>query len=298
MAAKISMLRIGEILQTTLRELQQLGGESRLKDLLVSVEPKLNLSDYELETYEKSGYTRWHSIIQFYSIDCVKAGYLQKSSGKWILTEIGIEALKKSPEQFIRDAQSKYRDWKTAQNQIQTYSEEQEIEDTDKFLRQVNYEQATEQAQTEIESHIRSLGPYDFQNLVAELLIAMGYHVPHIAPPGPDGGIDIIAYKDPLGLGTPRIKAQVKHRTDKVSVKEVRELHGLLNNLSDMGLIISSGGFTKDAINEARKLQTHIEIMDLDRLIALWKQHYESVRETGKILLPLVKVYFLAPIQE
>src|SRR3712207_7764782 len=64
-------------------------------------------------------------------------------------------------------------------------------------------------------SHIASLGPYDFQNLVAELLRAMGYHVPHVSPPGPDGGIDIMAYRDPLGTTAPRIKVQVKHRQSK-----------------------------------------------------------------------------------
>jgi len=38
--------------------------------------------------------------------------------------------------------------------------------------------------------------------------------------------------------------------------------------------------------------------MDLDRLISLWQQHYESINEAGKSLLPLVKLYFLAPTEE
>ena len=52
----------------------------------------------------------------------------------------------------------------------------------------------------------------------------MGYHVPFVAPPGRDGGVDVIAYKDPLGTVAPRIKAQIKHREEKVTVREVREL--------------------------------------------------------------------------
>jgi len=38
----------------------------------------------------------------------------------------------------------------------------------------------------------------------------MGYHVAWVAPPGPDGGVDVIAQSDPLGINGPRIKVQVK----------------------------------------------------------------------------------------
>lgn len=44
--------------------------------------------------------------------------------------------------------------------------------------------------------------PYRFQSLVAALFRGMGYYVRRDAPPGPDGGIDILAYDaaDPLGV--------------------------------------------------------------------------------------------------
>lgn len=34
----------------------------------------------------------------------------------------------------------------------------------------------------------------------------------YIAPKGKDAGVDIIAYRDPLGMASPRIKVQIKHR--------------------------------------------------------------------------------------
>jgi restriction system protein len=295
MAAKISRERVGQMLQITLAELKSMGGEARLKDLLGRVEPKLNLNTYEKETYEKSGYVRWQSVIHFYSIDCIKAGFLQKSGGHWIITPQGIEALQMSPADFIRTAQQKYRDWKSSKPASPIEIIEQE--ETEKVVRQTAYEQAIEQAQSEIEDFIHKMGWYDFQKLVAELLTAMGYHVAHIAPPGPDGGVDIIAYKDPLGTTVPRIKVQVKHRSEKVKVQEVRELHGLLRD-EDIGIFVSSGGFTKDAIEEARKMSKHIDTMDLSRLIGFWQQYYETLRESGKALLPLTRLYFLAPVEE
>lgn len=134
--------------------------------------------------------------------------------------------------------------------------------------------------------------------LVAELLVAMGYYVPYVAPPGPDGGIDIVAYKDPLGTTTPRIRVQVKHREQKLNVREARELQGLLGREGDMGLLVSSGGFTSEVERELRSSTRHIETMDLDRLVSLWQEYYGNIREPGKALLPLVKVFFLAPAEE
>jgi restriction system protein len=126
----------------------------------------------------------------------------------------------------------------------------------------------------------------------------MGYYVPSVSPPGPDGGVDVVAYKDPLGTVTPRIRVQVKHREQKVTVKEVRELEALLRKEGDIGLIVSSAGFTSEVEREIRASGRHIETMNLDRLIELWQKHYENIREPGKRLLPLVRLHFLAPAEE
>ena len=298
MSRKVSLDRVGEMMKVVLAELNNLGGEARLKDIFPRVEAKLKLNDYEKEPYAKSGYIRWQAIIHFYSIDCVKAGYIQKSGGKWYLTEAGKEALKMPSGEFIRSAVEKYRVWKNTRN-LQTSSDTDAIEEeADKAIRQTAYDQAVDQARAEIEHHINDLGPYDFQKLVAELLIGMGYHVPFVAPPGRDGGIDLVAYKDPLGINPPRIKVQVKHREQKQTVKEVRELEGLLRKEGDIGLIVSSGGFTSEVEREIRASSKHIEIMDIDRLIGLWQQYYDNIRESGRLLLPLVKLFFLAPAEE
>ena len=297
MAGRITKERVGQMVKAVLQELQDAGGEARLRDIFAKVEPKLNLSEYEKESHAKSGYLRRRSVIHFYSIDCVKAGYLKKSGGRWYLTEEGRQALKKPAEDFISTAMAKYRAWKKAQPAV-AETDEVDEEETDKIVRQTAYEQAVAEARAEIESHINALGAYDFQKLVGELLMGMGYYVPFIASPGPDGGIDLVAHKDPLGTTAPRIKVQVKHRQHKVAAKEVRELEALLRKEGDIGLIVSSGGFTSDAERELRSSTRHIETMDLERLITLWQEHYEKMREQGKTLLPLVRLYFLAPPEE
>src|SRR5262249_52805928 len=131
------------------------------------------------------------------------------------------------------------------------------------------FENAQANARAEIEKYINALGPYEFQDFVAAMLRGMGYYTPFVAPKGKDGGIDIVAYRDPLGSVPPRLKVQVKHRDDKVTVKEVRELISLLTKPGDAGLIVSSGGFTSEAEMEIRRSSSHVEKIDLTRLVEL-----------------------------
>ena len=294
---KITIKRMGQIMKAVFAEIDAQGGEARLRDIIPIVEPKLALNEYEKETYQKSGYVRWVANLHFYSIESVKAGYITKSAGKWTLTDAGRKALKLSDKEFIRTAKGKYDAWKA--KQASEADNGTLPEDTDMIVRQASYEQAQERAREELESHIAELSPYDFQELVSELLQAMGYHVSFVAPPGPDGGIDIIAYNDPLGTTTPRIKVQVKHRPNtKVTVKEIREIRGLLNPTQDKAIFFSSGGFAAPAEKEARFAIEQIELVGLEQTINLWCKYYCNISDQGKKLLPIVKIFFLSPTQQ
>ena len=39
----------------------------------------------ELERFEKTGYLRWESFLQFFSIDYVKAGFITKDKAGWAI---------------------------------------------------------------------------------------------------------------------------------------------------------------------------------------------------------------------
>ena len=123
----------------------------------------------------------------------------------------------------------------------------------------------------------------------------MGYFTPYVSARGKDGGLDIIAYKDPLGTISPRIKVQVKHRGASATVHEVRQLMGLLQKDGDIGIFISSGGFTPDAKATARSSNIHVELIDLNRFINLWQDFYQKLTDEDKSLMPLLPIYFLAP---
>lgn len=135
--------------------------------------------------------------------------------------------------------------------------------------------------------------PYELQDIVAALFEGMGYHVSWSAPPGKDGGVDVIAFNDPLGTSGPRIKVQVKRWENKVPVDGVQSFISLLGS-SDIGVYVSTGGFTKDAEDHARNQESRrITLLDPDRLFQLWVEHYEKIPEQSRSLLPVRAVYFL-----
>lgn len=56
--------------------LEKEGGELRGKEVIKKVRESVEFNDYENHRYEKTGYIRWESILHFYTIDCMKAGFL------------------------------------------------------------------------------------------------------------------------------------------------------------------------------------------------------------------------------
>lgn len=152
-----------------------------------------------------------------------------------------------------------------------------------------------EQAIAGIKDFIKSKNAYDFQDMVAALLRAMGYFTPFVSPKGKDGGLDIIAYSDPLGATSPRLKVQVKHTPDNsVSVDVIRSLTGLLNKDGDVGLLVTSGSFTSESEKTARESHRHIKLLNGGDFIELWQRFYSKMPDEDKNRLPLHPIYFLA----
>lgn len=290
----VSRKRTGELLRTLFGILLKSPDGLPASEALAALEKQVTLTEYEQGDYGSGG-RRFEKIVRFATIDCVKAGWLVKNKGQWSITEDGKAALEKykDSEEFYREAVKLYAQWKSAQL---GKDEDAEVdEDVPEKDVAITYEKAEEQAWGEIEQYLKAMNPYEFQELVGELLKAMGYHVAWIAPPGKDGGLDILALTDPLGTRNPRIKVQVKRQETRVSVDGLRSFMAVLGD-DDVGLFVCTGGFTKDAQDEARTQEKRkITLIDLDRLFDLWVEHYDKLSNEARRRLPLKQIYFLSP---
>lgn len=283
-----------KVIFAALQILNEKGGQAPGREVISEVEKRVTLDDWAKATYEKSGYVRWQSILHFFSIDCIKAGYLVKKKGVWYLTPEGESALKLGEVGLLNAATAAYRNWKN-ENQPAEAVEDQDVSDEGQQGQEATIHEIEQLAIEGLKKQINHKNPYEFQELVAALLRGMSYYTPFVAPKGKDGGIDVIAYRDPLGTVTPRIKVQIKHREASASVQEIRQLMGLLQKDGDVGMFVSSGGFTPDAKTTARSSHVHVELVDLDRFITLWQEFYPKLADEDKALLPLMPIYFYAP---
>lgn len=274
--------------------LKENGGTLPLKDILEQIPSKVDLNSWDKEVYEKTGYIRWQSIFHFHSLGCVKSGFLVKNNGVWTLTPEGLAAMKLGAEGLYAAKREGYRVW--ALENKKSIQEEAEDE-TEVVSNAVNLERIEVQARESIVEHIRGKGEYEFQDLAAALLRAMGYHTPFVAPRGPDGGVDIIAYRDPLGMTAPRLKVQVKHKPNSsIPPADIRALIGVSNRQDEAGLFITSGRFSAEAMRVARESNNHCELIDLDRFMALWKEFYPEMEDVDQAMLPLQSVWFLGEL--
>ncbi len=271
----------------------------RSQEALSRLAATVTLSEYEKGQFP-SGPQRFEQIVRLTSIVAVKAGWLAKTKGIWSITEEGrvALALHGDPEAFYRTGCALYAEWdrsrpeKTPANEIGNPDPEG---GTSAEVASITFEKAEEQAWEEIGGYLRSMPPYEFQDLVADLLRAMGYHVSWVALPGKDDGIDILAWTDPLGTRPPRIKVQVKRQISTVSVDGLRSFLSVLGN-DDVGLFVCTGGFTRDAEAAARTQENRkVTLIDLERLFDLWVEHYGKLSDTARQRLPLRPIYFLAP---
>jgi restriction system protein len=132
---------------------------------------------------------------------------------------------------------------------------------------------------------------HPFGQVVAHLLNVMGYRT-RVSPPGPDGGVDILAHKDELGFEPPIIKVQCKSSEGTIGDHDVSALSGKVGEGGNghFGLFVTLGTFSTAAVNFA-KSKPNLRLIDGERLVRLISEHYEQFDSRHKGLLPLRRVY-------
>lgn len=143
-----------------------------------------------------------------------------------------------------------------------------------------------------IKDRVNQLDWEDMERLVAGLLKAMGYCT-RVMPKGPDGGRDVVASPDALGLESPRIVAEVKHRKGAMGAPAVRAFIGGLR-AGDRGLYVSTGGFTKEARYEADRANIPVRLLDMDAFVRHYVEIYDKTDDDTRSILPLTRIWWPA----
>ncbi len=131
-------------------------------------------------------------------------------------------------------------------------------------------------------------------DLVAEILRAEGYTT-KVSPPGPDGGVDILAAGGTLGLGEDRICVQVKSGDDAANHDVVLRLIGSVSNTqARTGLLVSIGGVNAAAKRELDNNFFKLRLWQMPNLLKALFRAYGELSDETRAKLPLKQIW--API--
>lgn len=129
----------------------------------------------------------------------------------------------------------------------------------------------------------------EFQDLVAALLSAMGCEILEVAPPGPDGGVDIKAVTSNLLTPSIPLFVQVKrYKLDSnIGAKAVRELRAGVQ-FGGRGVFVTTSDFVKSAPEVASEPGfPHISLINGSQFVDLLREHWDDIPDEFRSRLNL-----------
>jgi restriction system protein len=156
---------------------------------------------------------------------------------------------------------------------------------TPEDLLAASYKEIRSGLEFDLLDQVKQVSPAFFEQLVVDLLVAMGYGgnradaAQAIGRSG-DGGIDGVINEDRLGLDV--IYIQAKRWEGNVGRPEIQKFAGALQGQrARKGVFITTSAFTKDAQEYASFIDSRIILIDGVRLVGLMAEHNVGVSVVG-----------------
>lgn len=150
-------------------------------------------------------------------------------------------------------------------------------------------EQINKQTRELLKERLHALEPKEFEALVLDLLVEMGFdeNSMRVTPFRGDGGIDVVGTYRAAGLTQVKAAVQVKRWKNNVQSPEVQKVRGALD-ASQQGIIITTSGYSKGARDEAvRQGATPIGLIDGSELVELLFKHRVGVIGKNYVIFQL-----------
>lgn len=144
-----------------------------------------------------------------------------------------------------------------------------------------------------LEALHKALTHAEFEEFTADLLRALGYQA-RVTQYSQDGGVDVIAHRDPLGVEPPQIKVQCKHLTSTVGAPEVQQLVGT-QGAGEYVIFVTLGSYSRDAISIERQ-RPGLRLISGEDLVSLVLENYAKLPERWRLRIPLTPVLVVADV--
>ena len=264
------------------------GKERNVSEVGEIIAQKLGLTGADLQETMTSGQTKFYNRTAWVKSYFGKAGLLDfPARGKFKITQRGLELLHSNPAsvriktlnqypEFVKFQKGAGNNAAGSEHSVNTLiQDELEPSTPEEQLENAYQELRGQLASTLLETILKN-PPSFFEQLVVDLLVAMGYGGSRkdagqaLGKTG-DGGIDGIIKEDKLGLDIIYLQAKRYAVDNVVPSREVRDFTGSLEGHgAQKGVLITTSSFTRDGIEFVKRLQQKkIVLIDGEKLAQL-----------------------------
>jgi len=250
-----------------------------------------HLSEEEKKELLPSGIqSRFKNRVGWARTYLAKAGLLKVTGrGKFCITDAGKKILVENPGAINIDYLSRFPSFQEFKNFSKPEKDEkapvQSHLQTPEESLEYNYNSLRHQLVDDLLEHVKKCEPSFFEQLVVDLLVAMGYggslkDAGEAVGQSGDGGIDGIIKEDKLGLDV--VFIQAKRWEAVVGRPVVQAFAGSLEgHRAKKGVLITTSQFSKDAKEYVTKIEKKIVLIDGEQLAQLMIDHNIGVTEVS-----------------
>lgn len=275
-------------------------GEQRVADVVDLIADKLGLTEEERQTLLPSGRQRvLHNRIHWAKFYLTKAGFLTSPGrGRFSITQAGrellaenlaridVSVLMRRPEfrEFYRgSAGSSTTEGASTTEAAEpgTTTPEEQIE--------AAYQTLEATLRADLLDRIAKNSPAFFEQLIVDLLVAMGYGGSHknaaaqLGRSG-DGGVDGVINEDRLGLDRVYVQAKRYSAGNAVGRPDVQAFVGSLVGLgASKGVFVTTSTFSAQARDFVKHLSQRVVLLDGASLAGLMIEHGIGVRTSRTV---------------
>lgn len=274
--AKIDIPTYDTFMNPVLLALNSLGGSGTIEEINNKASEIAGLSDEQLEVLhnlEKGGQTEVEYRLAWARTYLKNYGVIENSSrGVWALTTEGRKLDSVDPKkvrQFTLELLKKAR--------ISSVKDEPGETDPDTALSVIKDDPDETEPDTswreELSDTLLKMEPSAFERLAQRLLRESGFTQVEVTGQSSDGGIDGKGIMRLGGLLSFHVIFQCKRYQGSVTASQVRDFRGAMVGRADKALLITTGNYTKDAMEEAtRDGAPAIDLIDGNQLVDKLKE--------------------------
>ena len=225
-----------------------------------------------------------------------KAGLIESTGrARFCVTDRGLEVLSTNPtginNRFLRQF-PEFLEFQSTSRLSNKRGDEEEAEEpnqTPEEILESSYQGLRRDLAQELLDRVKSSPPRFFENLVVDLLVAMGYggsraDAGQAVGRSSDGGIDGIIKEDKLGLDV--VYIQAKRWEGTVGRPVVQAFAGSLEGQrARKGVLITTSQFSQDARDYVTRIEKKIVLIDGELLAQLMIDHCIGVAEVASYVV-------------